>query len=447
MKKHNMRKTSIMMIFFSLIILFITIFLGIIINYQLRNKVKEMVYNSMADNSKTAAAFIDGDAFKSINENTSKDSEEYQKIYHVLNTFKQNNDFVYIYTCRYENDKYIYVIDQDPVDPAEYGEEIVYTEAMISAFSGVSSVDREATSDEWGSFYSTFSPIYDSSDNLVGVVGIDFDSAWYEEQLSRHNVYLIILSGISLFAGVLIALALMTQFIKRFRLLNRGLSILSDDIDALAKEISMKQSDNKERETKEPLEEGSEIEQLNRKMNKMEQNLKKYMEYAHDQAFTDTMTGVSSKTAYYEYLKQLETKTAEHEISYKVVVFDLNGLKSINDNHGHECGDQFIINCAKVIMNLFGKEHTFRIGGDEFIVILEDENINIDMIDQRIFDEMQEFNTTLKSTDIPASFSFGASEFEKGKDDTFKKVFKRADEIMYQYKAKYYQQFGDRRKH
>ena len=60
---------------------------------------------------------------------------------------------------------------------------------------------------------------------------------------------------------------------------------------------------------------------------------------------------------------------------------------------------------------------------------------------------MQEFNTTLKSTDIPASFSFGASEFEKGKDDTFKKVFKRADEIMYQYKAKYYQQFGDRRKH
>lgn len=445
MKKHNMRYTSVLMIVFSTIILIITIFLGILLNYQLRNKVKEMVYNNMADTSKTAAAFIDGEAFKAIHENTSKDSAEYQKIYEVLDTFKKNNRFVYIYTCRMEGGKYIYVIDQDPVDPAEYGEEVVYTEAMASAFSGISSVDREATTDEWGSFYSTFSPIYDDSDNLVGVVGIDFDSAWYEEQISRHNIYLIILSSISLLAGVLIALLLMSQIIKRFRTLNKGLSVLSDDIDALTKEISIKQTD--EKDAKEPLEDGNEIEQINRKMMKMEYNLKKYMEYAHEQAFTDSMTGVSSKTAYYEYLKLLDAKMNIHEISYKVIVFDLNGLKKINDNYGHECGDQFIINCAKVIMNLYGKDHTFRIGGDEFIVILEDENINTDSIDQRIFDEMQEFNTKLKPNDVAVSFSFGASEFEKGKDDTFKKVFKRADEIMYQYKAKYYQTYGDRRKH
>lgn len=446
MKKHNMRYTSILMIIFSTIILIVTIFLGILINYQLRNKVKEMVYNNMADTSKTAAAFIDGEVFKDIDENTTKDSAEYQKIYNVLNTFKENNHFVYIYTCRMKDGKYFYVIDQDPVNPADYGEEIVYTEAMANAFLGLSSVDREATTDEWGSFYSTFSPIYDNSDHLVGVVGIDFDSAWYEEQLSRHNVYLLVLSSISLFAGVLIALLLMSQIIKRFRALNKGLSILSDDIDSLTKEISINHFDNV-KETKESAEEGNEIEQINRKMMKMEYNIKKYVEYAHEQAFTDQMTGVSSKTAYYEYLKELEEKTKDHEISYKVIVFDLNGLKNINDNYGHECGDEFITNCAKVIMSLFGKDRTFRIGGDEFIVILEEENLDTDTIDQRIFDEMQEFNTKLKHGDIAVSFSFGASEFEKGTDDTFKKVFKRADEIMYQYKAKYYLNHGDRRKH
>ncbi len=446
MKKTSFRASSIHMIIASSIIITITIFLGFVLNQLMRDKVKDIVYTRMIETSETAAAFIDGEAFKSIDEDTTKESENYKKIIHVLQTFKENNSFVYIYTVKKDNTgKYVFVIDQDQVDPADYGEEIVYTDALEYAYNGITSVDKEATTDEWGSYYSTFSPIYDDSGNIVGVVGIDFDSTWYEQQLSKHIVYFIILSAVSLVSGAGIAIVLMGKFIKRFRTLNKGLSTLSDDIDSLTKEINSKQN-NEPKEVKTNKDAESEIEEINQKMLQMEKDLKKYIDYVHEQTFTDTMTGVSSKIAYYEYLKNLDEKMKEKEISYKVIVFDLNGLKNINDNYGHECGDTFITNCAHVIMSLFGKERTFRIGGDEFIVILEDENLNIDVLDQKIFDQIQLFNAKLKAGDIPASFSFGATEYEKGSNEPFKKVFKRADEIMYQYKALYYKNFGDRRK-
>ena len=89
-------------------------------------------------------------------------------------------------------------------------------------------------------------------------------------------------------------------------------------------------------------------------------------------AYTDSLTGAKSRHAYVE----LEMKMDE-SISYKkltkfaVVVFDINGLKKINDTLGHEYGDMLIIDAAGIMRNVFSTEHVFRIGGDEFIVVIE----------------------------------------------------------------------------
>ena len=451
MKKKKVFKSSRKyIILVSIVLLAVTIGIAVLLNMSLKKHIKEMVYQTMTNLSETTTSFIDGDKFKMVDENTTPDDENYKEIMRILNIFKDNNDFVYIYTIKIDdNGKYIFVIDQDPEKPAAYGYEVVYTEAMVTALTkGETAIDKDASTDEWGSYYSTFSPIKDSSGKVVGAVGIDFDSIWYEEQISKHSFYFIILFVIALVAGITISLLFMSQVFKKFRSLNKGLSSLSKDIDSLTEEINAKTSSDIEIEENVDVKASSEneIEEINLKMMSMEKELKKYIEYVHNQAFTDTMTGVSSKVAYYEYLKDLQKKIDNNTARFIVIVFDLNGLKKINDNFGHECGDDFITNSASVILKLFGKEHTFRIGGDEFIVILENSEHRISELDEMIVREIDEFNYNMTKDDVPVSLSFGASEFRPNANDTFKKVFKRADEIMYQYKGLFYKKFGDRRK-
>ena len=440
MKNKTFNSSTKYIILSSLALLVITIAICVLLSIGLRNRVKSMVYQNMSNVSDTASALIDGDAFEMVDENTPKDDQNYQTILNILTIFKDQNDFVYIYTVAITDDgKYIFVIDQDPDDPAKYGDEIVYTDALANCLKeGVTSIDRDASTDKWGSYYSVFAPIKNSSGKIVGAVGIDFDSVWYEKQISSHSIYFFMAFVVSLGGGMLIAFILMSQLLKRFRILSKGLSILSNDIDSLNNEINLKQTSLPIEEEKEVAEAKNEIEEINIKMNSMSTKLKKYIDYVHNQAFTDTMTGVSSKVAYYEYLQSLEEKILNDVADFKVIVFDLNGLKKINDNYGHESGDDFIVDSSKVIMNLFGKEHTFRTGGDEFIVILENDRSDIDEINQIIYDAICDFNNSLPKDRIPVSFSFGTSVY-RGNGDTFKQVFKRADEIMYQYKNAYYE--------
>ncbi|MBO4667840.1 MAG: diguanylate cyclase [Bacilli bacterium] len=448
-KKRVVSGSTKNIIFICILLLGITIGIAIFLNISLKKRIKEMVYNSMNNVSETAAAFINGDTFKTIGKYTSSYSDEYKEIKDVLDKFKENNDFVYIYTVKQDdNGKYIFVIDQDNEKTASYGEPIVYTDAMAQALrDGVTTIDREKTTDTWGSYYSAFSPIRDSEGKVVGAVGVDFDSIWYEDQISEHSTYFIILFVLAMAAGVGISLLLMSQVVKKFRTLNRGLSSLSKDIDSLTDEINAKSpGETVKKEDKYRYSGETDIEEINLKMISMEKELKKYIEYVHNQAFTDTMTGASSKIAYYEYLKELQKKIDSNKANFMVIVFDLNGLKKINDNFGHECGDDFITNSASVIVKLFGKENTFRIGGDEFIVILEDKDYTVEEINEMVLREVDEFNMHMPKEDVPVSFSFGASSYRAGVNDTFKKVFKRADEIMYQYKGAFYKKFGDRRK-
>ena len=450
MKKKTIKRSTKYIIAICIVLLAVTIGIAVLLNINLKKHVKEMVYQTMTNVSETTAAFIDSETFVSVSETTTKEDDNYKSVINVLNKIKENNDFVYIYTIKStEEGEYIFVIDQDPDEPAPYGYKVSYTDAMAECFEkGITTIDRDATADEWGKHYSTFSPIKDNTGKIVGAVGIDFDSIWYENQISRHSIYFILLFIVALASGVGISLLLMSQLLKKFRSLNKGLSSLSKDIDSLTKEINSKHEEELEETEEVTPNEGveSEIEEINIKMSSMERELKKYIEYVQLQTYTDTMTGVSSKLAYYNYLKELQKKIDDNTAKFIVIVFDLNGLKKINDNFGHECGDDFITNSASVIMKLFGKDHTFRIGGDEFIVIMEGKEYKIEELDEMILRAIDEFNFNKPKESIPVSMSFGASYFRPNANDTFKKVFKRADEIMYQYKGEFYKKYGDRRK-
>ena len=113
-----------------------------------------------------------------------------------------------------------------------------------------------------------------------------------------------------------------------------------------------------------------------------------------------------------------------------VAYIDLNGLKQINDNLGHEAGDRLICNAAKGILKTF-PEDSYRIGGDEFVIIVpETEEADFkDRIDQ-VEKDLAEANV---------SFSMG---LEWKKEGMLEAMLKSAEKRMYLDKNAYYREKG-----
>ena len=144
-------------------------------------------------------------------------------------------------------------------------------------------------------------------------------------------------------------------------------------------------------------------------------------------AYTDSLTNVKNKHAYVEEEERIDKLIAQGKMpGFAVVVFDLNGLKYINDTKGHDDGDIYIINACRTIEKYFGHENIYRFGGDEFVAILTDndyQNVN------KTLSEFERFIDSCLDTDLPI-ISSGMSRYRK-EDNTYHAVFYRADKIMY----------------
>ena len=155
------------------------------------------------------------------------------------------------------------------------------------------------------------------------------------------------------------------------------------------------------------------------------------VENATQKAYKDGLTGVKNKLAYLEALADIETSVEEGSLTeYGVVVFDLNGLKIVNDTLGHEAGDEYIKNGCALICNKFDHSPVFRIGGDEFVTILKGQDYEdrerLEAEFRSIIDENQKEGKVVVSS--------GLAIYEVGRDESYNDVFKRADACMYERK-------------
>ncbi len=142
----------------------------------------------------------------------------------------------------------------------------------------------------------------------------------------------------------------------------------------------------------------------------------------------DTLTGAYSRYAYVEMEERMDLAIAAREITeFAVVVFDLNGLKHINDTKGHSAGDVYIIDSYKLISSFYPDCSIYRFGGDEFVVVLEGEAFTDRDKTLRSFEKT--VNENLQKG-LPV-ISTGMSVFDPAADNTFRAVFSRADERMY----------------
>lgn len=163
--------------------------------------------------------------------------------------------------------------------------------------------------------------------------------------------------------------------------------------------------------------------------------LKEYVGYINGLAYKDSLTGIRNNMAYQEYISTLKTKMTTNEAAFAIALFDANGLKIVNDTYGHAAGNLLIISSAKYICDIFKHSPVFRIGGDEFVAILENEDYkNRNELYNTFYEQMSGMIISFKEQEIPLSIALGMAEYNKDEDFLYENVFARADHAMYQKK-------------
>ncbi len=148
-------------------------------------------------------------------------------------------------------------------------------------------------------------------------------------------------------------------------------------------------------------------------------------------AYTDSLTGIRNKLAYLEKEAQMEERIAAGTLEeFAAAMFDLNGLKLVNDTQGHEAGNRLIIQACRMICEHFKHSPVFRIGGDEFAAILEGQDFQNRAEILSSFNRQSEENQRVGQAVVAA----GMAEYVPGQDIGFRSVFERADQQMYRRK-------------
>ena len=147
-------------------------------------------------------------------------------------------------------------------------------------------------------------------------------------------------------------------------------------------------------------------------------------------AYTDGLTGLYNRAAFNNYIKEIDENIRNNKQGkFAVIVIDLNFLKKINDNYGHDKGDIAIKILADDINAMFNTATCFRIGGDEFAVLVTDKNIdNTIYILDNFGASFCKTNKTNEWENISAAIGYAViSEHDK----SFNDVFTKADANMY----------------
>lgn len=228
------------------ILLVTTVVLGTVSTVMSESTMVVLVKQRMIDIANAAAANVDGDVLETL-EDGDQETEEFIECLDAIDLFRENTDLEYIYIMEQTGpESFIFTVDADPEEPADWGDEVETTDALISAGSGTTAVDDRPYTDEWGSHYSAYSPVKNSSGKVVGIVGVDFSADWYDTQVTEHIRMIIILSVIMLLLGIVAVLLLTARIKKRFVVLNDKLSDIADGSGDLTKKMEIKSGDELE---------------------------------------------------------------------------------------------------------------------------------------------------------------------------------------------------------
>lgn len=378
-----------------------------------------------------------------------------QKIQNVNNV-----DCIYTICIDAENKVGIYIVDaaeEDACDPGTL-DPIFEMNAATLADPEIGFPAYISDTEYYGWLVTAGAPIHDSDGKVVGYVLTDISMENVRNMqfgyVMRLLTYLIITVVIICVIGVII---INFAVIKPITLLTKT---AQSYYNAKEENEENKECEDNSREAKGcrdkevfgklNIRTGDEIEELAQAMTKMESDIndhisnilsmvselsvsKQHASEMTELAKKDSLTGLRNKTSYDDDVLALGQKIADGEAEFGIVIVDLNYLKRTNDTYGHEAGNSALKSLGKLICSIFVHSPVYRIGGDEFAVIVE--NSDYLKIEELVGDFKNAIKAISSDTSIDESerisAAIGYSVYTKGTDSAVSDVFVRADNEMY----------------
>ncbi len=305
--------------------------------------------------------------------------------------------------------------------------------------SGEKSGECDVFRNDFDNTYAWFTPVYCEGIKL-GVIGTEITISSFNQLFFTNVLHQILVTALVLILAVIIILIVLNDaYVERIKNLANDIDNYSVNKDACIAQRIEKETSGKD-----------EIAELGKHTAAMILELENYMkriidiqtqltlseEHANamaELAHKDALTGALNRNAYETEVQRLDWHIADNKTRFGIVMADVNHLKKINDTYGHERGNRAIKNVCYLLRGTFTTSTVYRIGGDEFVVLVEGDDY--DAIEERIasfnehIEELQE-KPGLNEWDR-TSASIGYALYEPNNDESVEQVFKRADIAMY----------------
>ncbi|MBR5896741.1 MAG: GGDEF domain-containing protein, partial [Lachnospiraceae bacterium] len=198
-----------------------------------------------------------------------------------------------------------------------------------------------------------------------------------------------------------------------------------NEVESLSDAVSRMSCDMRDY-VKKVLEEKGKVEDMKTEVQKMDML-----------AYQDALTHVKNKAWYDKVEARVNEDIENGKAKFGIIMCDLNNLKKINDNYGHEHGNDYLAGACHLICITFDHSPIFRVGGDEFVVLLERTDYNSR---EHLLEELRNIFTETSSDESKEpwerySVAMGMAVYDKESDTCMNDVFKRADELMYKDKV------------
>lgn len=179
-----------------------------------------------------------------------------------------------------------------------------------------------------------------------------------------------------------------------------------------------------------------EIGELTDTMGKLVDHLAEYIQDLNTIAYSDALTKVKNKSSFDKSLAEIQEQLDNKELSeFAIVMLDCDGLKDINDKYGHDKGDIYLKNSSTLMCLIFAHSDIYRIGGDEFAVILTGEDYkNRDKLRKAFIKRSKDACSFAKEDWERIEVSLGVATYDKDIDKNANDVLIYADHIMYENK-------------
>ena len=374
-------------------------------------------------------------------------AEGYKEVERELYKIRASNSdikFIYVYKIMEDGCHVVFDLDTATIEASEPGSIEEFDESFEPFLDDLLAgrpIRPIINNDKYGDLLTIYKPIYDSMGHCVAYAGIDFSM----EILNDYG-RMFIAKVIALFSGsVILIFVLVLLFIENNIIL--PVNTMAYCARNFAYDSEEAREKNIDRIRSLDIRTHDEIENLYSAFLKTTADSMHYFEnlkrskiqlaVMDELAHKDALTGLKNKTAYAEKTSKFDADIAAGRAKFCIVMVDVNYLKRVNDTYGHEYGNIYLINAGKLACSVFGEENVYRIGGDEFVAVLDGENLaqseeHIATLRGTI-DKLQK-NKKLEPWE-KVSAAMGVAYYDERHDKSAEEVFKRADADMYKNKV------------